>query len=214
MYSHTRRLHAQGSGCVLGRAQWLGAWRVPPWLLHVGGKQQTPVPARDRAGAAHLAAPPWPWALQGVPLPWPTSQPLLVLPTPGTDWHPQGRVQAHRNPFPAGPGVCHVPVPTHTSPGAPQREEKSLAASAQSATLSNLRPDTEYVVMLRPRYAQQPAVPATLTARTRKYCAQPWAQLGLGTGSQHRDAPLLSLCPIGMGLPGPLLPVVVGWGCR
>ncbi|KAF4799411.1 hypothetical protein TURU_054803 [Turdus rufiventris] len=51
--------------------------------------------------------------------------------------------------------------------GAPQREEKSLTASAQSATLSNLQPDTEYVVMLRPRYAQQPAVPATLTARTR-----------------------------------------------
>ncbi|NXC79092.1 CO7A1 protein, partial [Cercotrichas coryphoeus] len=50
--------------------------------------------------------------------------------------------------------------------GAPQREEKSLTASAQSATLRNLQPDTEYVVMLRPRYAQQPAVPATLTART------------------------------------------------
>ncbi|NWV63250.1 CO7A1 protein, partial [Malurus elegans] len=50
--------------------------------------------------------------------------------------------------------------------GAAQREEKSLAANAQSAILSNLRPDTEYVVMLRPRYAQQPAVPATLTART------------------------------------------------
>nr|XP_041574710.1 collagen alpha-1(VII) chain isoform X10 [Taeniopygia guttata] len=51
--------------------------------------------------------------------------------------------------------------------GAPQREEKSLTASAQSATLSDLQPDTEYVVMLQPHYAQQPAVPATLTARTR-----------------------------------------------
>ncbi|RLV99448.1 hypothetical protein DV515_00009730 [Chloebia gouldiae] len=51
--------------------------------------------------------------------------------------------------------------------GAPQREEKSLAASAHSATLSDLQPDTEYVVMLQPHYAQQPAVPATLTARTR-----------------------------------------------
>ncbi|NWX28551.1 CO7A1 protein, partial [Notiomystis cincta] len=50
--------------------------------------------------------------------------------------------------------------------GAPQREEKSLAASTQSATLSNLQPDTEYVVMLRALYAQKPAVPATLTART------------------------------------------------
>ncbi|RMC00145.1 hypothetical protein DUI87_23556 [Hirundo rustica rustica] len=50
--------------------------------------------------------------------------------------------------------------------GEPQRE-KSLTASAQSATLSNLQPDTEYVVMLRPRYAQQPTVPATLTTRTR-----------------------------------------------
>ncbi|TRZ13503.1 hypothetical protein HGM15179_013603 [Zosterops borbonicus] len=46
------------------------------------------------------------------------------------------------------------------------QREKSLTASAQSATLSNLQPDTEYVVMLRPRYAQKPSVPATLTART------------------------------------------------
>lgn len=75
--------------------------------------------------------------------------------------------------------------PSHAPPGEPQRE-KSLMASAQSATLSNLQPDTEYVVMLRPHYAQQPTVPATLTARTRKYCAQPWAQLGI----QHRNAPL------------------------
>ncbi|NXD66125.1 CO7A1 protein, partial [Eolophus roseicapillus] len=51
-------------------------------------------------------------------------------------------------------------------PGAAQGQEKSLGASEQSATLSNLRPDTEYVVMLRPRYAQQPAGPSTLTART------------------------------------------------
>lgn len=95
-------------------------------------------------------------------------------------------------------------APPDTPPGEAQRE-KSLTASAQSATLSNLQPDTEYVVMLRPRYAQKPSVPATLTARTRKYCAQPWAQLGLGVGSQHRDALLQSLCPIGIRLPGPLL---------
>ncbi|NXG56027.1 CO7A1 protein, partial [Hemiprocne comata] len=50
--------------------------------------------------------------------------------------------------------------------GVAQGEEKSLGASAQSATLSNLRPDTEYTVTLRPRYTQRPAVPATLTART------------------------------------------------
>ncbi|NXY20585.1 CO7A1 protein, partial [Atrichornis clamosus] len=55
---------------------------------------------------------------------------------------------------------------SYTVQGAAQGEEKSLGASAHSATLSNLRPDTEYVVMLRPRYTQQPAVPATLTART------------------------------------------------
>lgn len=61
-------LHVHGSGCVLGLAQWLGAWRVPLWLLHMGCRQQTPVPARDRAGATHLAAPPWPQVLQGVPL--------------------------------------------------------------------------------------------------------------------------------------------------
>lgn len=66
--SYTRRLHAQGSGCVLGRAQWLGAWYVPPWLLHMVGRQQTPVPARDQAGATHLAAPPWSQAFQRVPL--------------------------------------------------------------------------------------------------------------------------------------------------
>lgn len=51
-------------------------------------------------------------------------------------------------------------------------------ASAQSATLSNLQPDTEYVVMLRPHYAQQPTVPATLTVRTRKYCANPGSSWG------------------------------------
>ncbi|NWH76187.1 CO7A1 protein, partial [Piaya cayana] len=55
---------------------------------------------------------------------------------------------------------------SYTVQGAAQGEERSLGASAQSATLSNLRPDTEYVVTLRPRYAQQPAGPATLTART------------------------------------------------
>ncbi|XP_065543694.1 collagen alpha-1(VII) chain [Lathamus discolor] len=52
--------------------------------------------------------------------------------------------------------------------GAAQGQEKSLGASAQSATLSNLRPDTEYVVTLRPRSALQPARPSTLTARTRR----------------------------------------------
>ncbi|KAI1234455.1 Collagen alpha-1(VII) chain, partial [Lamprotornis superbus] len=66
-----------------------------------------------------------------------------------------------------GSGWSHTPGSPTLASGAPQREEKSLTASAQSATLSNLQPDTEYVVMLRPRYAQQPAVPATLTARTR-----------------------------------------------
>lgn len=110
--------------------------------------------------------------------------------------------------------VCAMSLCPHTPPGAPQREEKSLTASAQSATLSNLQPDTEYVVMLQPHYAQQPAAPATLTARTRKCCAQPWAQPGLGMGSQHRDAPLQSLWPVGMGLPGPWLPLGLGWGCR
>ncbi|XP_051483825.1 collagen alpha-1(VII) chain [Apus apus] len=70
--------------------------------------------------------------------------------------------------------------------GAAQGEEKSLGASAQSATLSNLRPDTEYTVMLRPLYTQQqPAVPVTLTARTREYCTQPWAQPGRPVGVQH-----------------------------
>ncbi|XP_009076240.1 PREDICTED: collagen alpha-1(VII) chain, partial [Acanthisitta chloris] len=57
---------------------------------------------------------------------------------------------------------------SYTVQGAAQGEEKSLGASAHSATLGNLSPDTEYVVMLRPRYAQQPAIPATLTARTRR----------------------------------------------
>lgn len=65
--------------------------------------------------------------------------------------------------------------------GAAQGEEKSLGANTQSAMLSNLRPDTEYVVTLRPRYTQQPAVPATLTARTRK---QAWLQLATWISSQ------------------------------
>ncbi|KAJ7406919.1 hypothetical protein WISP_130785 [Willisornis vidua] len=56
---------------------------------------------------------------------------------------------------------------SYTMQGAARGEEKSLGASAQSATLSNLRPDTEYVVILQPHYAQQPAVSATLTAQTR-----------------------------------------------
>lgn len=53
----------------------------------------------------------------------------------------------------------------------PQGEERSLGAGALSATLSNLRPNTEYVVTLKARYAQQPAATTSLTARTRKYHA-------------------------------------------
>lgn len=142
------------------------------------------------------------------------STPLPALPTPGTDWHPQGKVRARGHPFPAGPGMCCAPVPTLTppppSPGAAQGDEKSLGASTQSATLSNLRPDTEYVVMLRPRYVQQPAVPATLTARTRKNGAWPWAQPGTGMSSQHRDAPPVTV-PHGDGVAQPIAAWRGGW---
>lgn len=77
-----------------------------------------------------------------------------------------------------GQGAVHTPSPPHTCPrpsmsppGMPQGEERSLGAGALSATLSNLRPNTEYVVTLKARYAQQPAATASLTARTRKYHA-------------------------------------------
>lgn len=101
------------------------------------------------------------------------------------------------------------PYSSTSPPGAAQGEEKSLGASAQSATLSNLRPDTEYVVMLRPRYVQQPAVPATLTARTRKPHAWTWAQLGTGMTSQHRDAPPVTM-PCGNGAAWP----IAAWGAQ
>ena len=105
------------------------------------------------------------------------------------------------------------PYPSNSPLGAAQEEEKSLGASAQSATLSNLRPDTEYVVTLRPRYAQQPAVPATLTARTRKHHARPWAQPGTGMSSQHRAAPPVTM-PHGDGAAWPIaLWGGLGWGC-
>ncbi|KAM4654580.1 collagen alpha-1(VII) chain [Amazona ochrocephala] len=108
------------------------------------------------------AAPPCPTAL-GVPLAAVPASPRL--PTPGTAWHPRAGCG---HPFAAGSERAR-PLPTAASPpGAAQGQEKSLGASAQSATLSNLRPDTEYVVTLRPRYVQQPAGPSTLTARTRR----------------------------------------------
>lgn len=118
---------------------------------------------------------------------WPPSQPRPVLPTPGTAWHPQGEEPARRHPFPAGPDTGRVPAPAHTPlcppAGAAQGEERSLGAGALSATLSNLRPDTEYVVTLRARHAQQPAATATLTARTRKHRA-PVPRRGSGGGQR------------------------------
>ncbi|XP_062441893.1 collagen alpha-1(VII) chain [Rhea pennata] len=57
---------------------------------------------------------------------------------------------------------------SYQAQGAARAEEKSLGASALSATLGDLRPDTEYVVTLRPHYAQRPAAPATLSARTQR----------------------------------------------
>lgn len=191
--------------------------RVPLRSLCGSGKWQTCVPAGCWVGAAHLEAPPWPWALRWVP--WPTSQPLPVLPTPGTAWHRRGRVPALRHPFPARPWVCCAPVPTcpppSSPPGATQREEKSLGAGAQSATLSNLRPDTEYVVTLRPRYAQQPALPSTLTTRTRKHRASPrlsWRQGWVPS----RGVPDQPPCPVGMALLPHrcLVGAGLGWGCR
>lgn len=45
----------------------------------------------------------------------------------------------------------------------------SLGANALSAVLSNLRPNTDYVVTLYPRYLQHTAAPAVANARTCKY---------------------------------------------
>lgn len=212
MYSCTPRLHARLRVCAWACIMAGGLACAPMAAAH-GGQAADLRPGQGLGwshtpGSSTLAS----GAPRGAPGPCPSLFP--VLPTPGTDWHPQGRVQAPQTPLPCWSWCVPCPCVPHTPPGAAQREEKSLTASAQSATLSNLQPNTEYVVMLRPRYAQQPAVPATLTARTREYSAQPRAQLGLGLDSQHRDAPLQSLCPTGMGLPGPLLPVGMGWGCR
>lgn len=109
--------------------------------------------------------------LQSLPAPRPSGCPWLwSRPLPGSPpLAPPGTPRAGcGHPFTAGTEHAR-PLPTAASPpGAAQGQEKSLGASAQSATLSNLRPDTEYVVMLRPRYTQQPSGPSTLTARTRK----------------------------------------------
>lgn len=81
---------------------------VPPRLLHVGVGGRPPAPAGRWAGAAHLAAPPWPWVLPWVPLFWLPSQPLPALPTPGTAWCSRGRVLSHDTPSLLGWG-CAVP---------------------------------------------------------------------------------------------------------
>lgn len=95
--------------------------------------------------------------------------PVPASPRAPHPWHrlaSPGQGAAHT---PSLPHTC--PRPSGSPPGMPQSEERSLGAGALSATLSNLRPNTEYVVTLRARYAQQPAATASLTARTRKHHA-------------------------------------------
>ncbi|KYO29739.1 collagen alpha-1(VII) chain isoform B [Alligator mississippiensis] len=55
---------------------------------------------------------------------------------------------------------------TYGARGEAQVEEMSLGANALSAVLSNLRPNTDYVVTLYPRYLQHTAAPAVANART------------------------------------------------
>lgn len=47
--------------------------------------------------------------------------------------------------------------------------EKTLSGSALSDTLSDLRPDTEYILVLYPQFQRQTGTSATISGRTRKY---------------------------------------------
>nr|XP_048713923.1 collagen alpha-1(VII) chain isoform X3 [Caretta caretta] len=55
---------------------------------------------------------------------------------------------------------------TYMARGEAQAEEMSLGANAVSVTLSNLRPNTDYMVTLQPISQRQTAAPAQLTGRT------------------------------------------------
>lgn len=198
VHSYTRRLWCAGLRvCAWVRTMARGPVGPPAWgweRRHVcaptvaghGGRVADPHPSQALGqsrtpGCPSLApgAPGGAPALAAVPASPHAPHPWHCLASPG-----QGAGPWTPLPCRAGPGTCRAPVPTLTPPplppGAAQGEEKSLGASAQSAMLSNLRPDTEYVVTLRPRYAQQPAIPSTLTARTRKHCTVPGLSRGQG----------------------------------
>lgn len=228
MHSRTRRLCCTGLGlCAWGvqDGRGPGAWErrraCAPRLLSVCvGWAADPRPSQALGwsrtpGSPSLSpgAPGGAPALAAFPASPHAPHPWHCLASPGQGASPRTPLPcwAWRTPCPC----THLP-PSASHPGAAQGEEKSLGASTQSATLSNLRPDTEYVVTLRPRYAQQPAVPATVTARTRKHRDQPCAQPGTGRSSQHRDAPPVTV-PHGDGAAWPMARCCLrgpGWGCR
>ncbi|XP_018425152.1 PREDICTED: collagen alpha-1(VII) chain-like [Nanorana parkeri] len=57
---------------------------------------------------------------------------------------------------------------TYSVRGDGRTAEKTLSGSALSDTLSELRPDTEYVLVLYPQFLRQTGTPATISGRTRR----------------------------------------------
>ncbi|XP_056384102.1 collagen alpha-1(VII) chain [Hyla sarda] len=57
---------------------------------------------------------------------------------------------------------------TYATRGDGRTGEKTLSGSALSDTLGDLRPDTEYILVLYPQYQRQTGTPVTITGRTQR----------------------------------------------
>ncbi|XP_077132643.1 collagen alpha-1(VII) chain isoform X1 [Ranitomeya variabilis] len=57
---------------------------------------------------------------------------------------------------------------TYSTRGDARTGEKTLSGSALSDTLGDLRPDTEYILVLYPQYQRQTGAPVTITGRTQR----------------------------------------------